>query len=97
MDSIPYANWSATRRLGLKKSSIPGALAVIVVPLSQTIRNIPVEVPLGHTDVVPRNSVANADTITTVPKTLLLEYLTTLSSLKVRALDDAIRFALDLS
>ncbi len=70
--------------------------AVTVVPLSRTIRDIPVEVPLGPADGVPHKSVANADTITTVPKTLLIEYLATLSILKVQALDEAIKFALDL-
>ncbi len=71
--------------------------AVTVVPVSRTIRNIPVEVPLGPADGIPHRSVANADTITTVPQTLLIEYLATLSPLKVRVLDESIKFALDLS
>lgn len=70
--------------------------AVTVVPLTRTIRDIPVEVPLGPVDGVPRRSAANADDITTVPKELLEEYLTTLSSDKVQTLDRAIKFALDL-
>lgn len=70
--------------------------AVTVVPVSQTIRNIPVEVPLGPPDGIPRESVANADTVTTVPKSFLREYLATLAPAKVRALDEAIKFALDL-
>jgi mRNA interferase MazF len=70
--------------------------AVTVVPLTQTIRRIPVEVSLGQADGVPRKSVANADTITTVPKHLLEDYLTTLSSPQLEALEQAIKFALDL-
>jgi len=70
--------------------------AVTVVPLTQTIRRIPVEVPFGRADGVPRKSVANADTITTVPKSFLLDYLTTLSAAKLQALEQAIKFALDL-
>ncbi|MBI3997782.1 MAG: type II toxin-antitoxin system PemK/MazF family toxin [Armatimonadetes bacterium] len=70
--------------------------AVTVVPLTQTIRRIPVEVALGPEDGVPKRSVANADTIATVPKDLLVEYLTTLSPDKLQALDQAIKFALDL-
>ncbi len=71
--------------------------AVTVVPLSQTIRNIPVEVPLGPADGIPRKSVANADTLTTIPKALLIEYRTMLSPLKIQAIDRAIKFALDLA
>ncbi len=71
--------------------------AVTVVPLSQTIRNIPVEVPFGPADGIPRKSVANADTITTIPKALLIEYRTMLSPLKIQAIDRAIKFAFDLA
>ncbi|MBI3975452.1 MAG: type II toxin-antitoxin system PemK/MazF family toxin [Armatimonadetes bacterium] len=70
--------------------------AVTVVPLTQTIRRIPVEVPLGPADGVPKKSVANADTITTIPRNFLIDYLTTLSTAKLQALDQAIKFALDL-
>jgi len=70
--------------------------AVTVVPLTQTIREIPVEVPLGPVDGIPKKSVASADTIATVPKVLLEEYLTTLSPSKLQALEQAIEFALDL-
>ncbi len=71
--------------------------AITVVPLTQTIRRIPVEVPLGPEDGIPRRSVANADTIATVPKALFQEYLATLSPSKLQALEHAIKFALDLS
>lgn len=71
--------------------------AVTVVPLTQTIRGIPVEVLLGPEDGVPGRSVANADTVTTVPKALLTEHLATLSPEKLAALEEAIRFALDLA
>ncbi len=71
--------------------------AVTVIPLTRTVRGIPVEVPLGPADGVPRPSVANADTITTVPKDALKEYLATLAPAKLEALESAIRFALDLS
>jgi len=53
-------------------------------------------VPFGRADGVPRKSVANADTIATVPKSFLLDYLTTLSAAKLQALEQAIKFALDL-
>lgn len=71
--------------------------AVTVIPLTRTVRGIPVEVPLGPEDGVPRRSVANADTITTVPKDTLEEYLATLTAAKLGALESAVKFALDLS
>jgi mRNA interferase MazF len=70
--------------------------AVTVVPLSRTIRRIATEVELGPADGVPKRSAANADNITTVPMERLDAYLATLAQPKVRALDEAIRFALEL-
>lgn len=71
-------------------------LAVTVVPLTRTIRNIPTEVPLGPEDGIPRRSVANADDVTTLPKARLESYLSTLAAPKLLALERAIKFALDL-
>ncbi len=70
--------------------------SVTVVPLTRTIRGIPTEVPLGRAEGVPRSCVANADTITTVPKAMVRDYLCTLGGSKVEELDRAIKFALDL-
>ncbi len=70
--------------------------AVIVVPLTRTIRGIPTEVRLGPTEGVPHVSVANADTITTVPIARIQAYLCTLSAAKVEAVERAIKFALDI-
>ena len=70
--------------------------AVTVVPLTRTIRRIASEVPLGPSDGVPNTSVANADDVTTVPRSRVEEYLTLLSAEKVDGLDRAIKFSLDL-
>ncbi len=70
--------------------------SVTVVPLTRTIRQIPVEVPLDRSDGVLRKCVANADDIATVSKSRVLSYLATLSPEKLQALHTAIRFALDL-
>ncbi len=70
--------------------------AVTVVPITRTIRNIPAEILLGPGDGIRHKSVANADTVTTIPKALLEEYLITLSALKLQALDQALKFSLDL-
>lgn len=70
--------------------------AVTVIPLTQTVRGIPVEVPLGPTDGIPKPSVANADGIITISKARIEDYLTTLAPSKLQAVDRAIKFALDL-
>jgi mRNA interferase MazF len=69
---------------------------VIVVPVTTRVRGIPVEVPLGRDEGLPRRCVANADTVTTVPKATLKEYAGVLAADKATALDAALRFALGL-
>ena len=70
--------------------------AVTVAPVTRTIRNIPVEVLLDRGDGMPARCVVNLDDITTLPKSLLKHRVTALSAEKIRKIDQAIRFALDL-
>lgn len=69
---------------------------VTVAPVTTRIRNIPVEVPLGREEGLARRCVANLDTITTIPKSTLVEFVGELSTGKVGLLDGAIAFALGL-
>jgi mRNA interferase MazF len=69
---------------------------VIVAPITTRIRHIPSEVPLGTDDGMPRDCVANLDTITTIPKDCLQDRLTSLSSQKMKELEAAIHFALGM-
>ncbi len=69
---------------------------VITVPLTRTIRGIPTEVRLGPDDGLPKDGVANADEIVTVPRTLLGPHLATLSKKKLTELDAALMFALGI-
>ncbi|OLB04610.1 MAG: hypothetical protein AUH06_11625 [Gemmatimonadetes bacterium 13_2_20CM_69_27] len=69
---------------------------VTVVPITTQVRGIPVEVPLGRDEGLPRRSVANTDTLTTIPKRTLRQYAGVLSGDKAAALDAALRFALGL-
>jgi mRNA interferase MazF len=69
---------------------------VTVAPVTTRIRHIPAEVPLGPEDGLPRACVANLDTILTIAKASLREYLASLSPEKLRAVDAAIHFALGL-
>jgi len=70
--------------------------SVTVGMVTSTIRGIPVEVPLGIEDGMPQQCVVNLDDILTIPKTRLIERITTLSLQKMTAVAKAIIFALDL-
>jgi mRNA interferase MazF len=69
---------------------------VTVAPVTTRIRNIPVEVRLNPADGIPRESVVNFDTLTTVPKSVLKERLATLSESRMREVNRALAFALGL-
>ena len=69
---------------------------VTVAPVTTRVRGIPVEVPLGPKDGLPRECIANLDTVTTIPKDALSERLAVLSRSKMAAIDAALRFALGL-
>lgn len=69
---------------------------VTIAPVTTRIRSIPVEVPLGPRDGMPRECVVNLDTITTIAKDSLRERLTELSRPKMASVNRAIRFALGL-
>jgi len=69
---------------------------IIVAPITTRIRHIASEVLLGTDDGMPRDSVANLDTITTIPKDCLSNRLTSLSPQKLKEVETAIHFALGL-
>jgi mRNA interferase MazF len=70
--------------------------SVTVVPVTGRVRSIPVEAPLGPEDGLPRACVANADNLTTIVKSRLLRRMGRLSPEKLRAVEEAVRFALAL-
>ena len=70
--------------------------ALTVAPVARTIRNIPVEVLLDQSDGMPTRCVVNLDDITTLPKSLIKQRITSLTPEKIHQIDVAIRFALDL-
>lgn len=69
---------------------------ITVAPVTTRMRHIPVEVPLGPEDGLPRSCVANLDVITTIAKRSLKEKLVALSPEKLKAVEAAIHFALGL-
>ena len=72
------------------RSSITAAV------ITRTIRSIPVEVLIGKEDGMPAKCAVNLDEIITIPKSLLVERITALSSEQMAAVARAIAFALDL-
>jgi mRNA interferase MazF len=69
---------------------------VTVAPITTRIRRIPTEVPLGPAEGLPKECVANLDTITTIPRRTLTRLLGPLPSDKLDAVDRALLFALGL-
>jgi mRNA interferase MazF len=69
---------------------------VTVAPVTTRIRNIPVEVPLGRGDGLPRRCVVNLDTVTTIPRRSLVDPIARLSRQKLGSVDKALMFALGL-
>jgi len=79
-----------------RNAAYPVRASVTVAPITRTVYDIPVEVRLGPEDGLPRHCVANLDNIFTITKRRLERNLATLSSEKMRSVDQAIKFALDL-
>lgn len=82
----------------LSRNEAYGVRALVTVaPITTRIRDIPVEVPLGPADGLPRACVANLDTITTIPVVNLRDFVAELSARKLAEIDVAIHFALGLA
>jgi len=70
--------------------------SVTVAQVTTTIRTIAVEVPLGIADGMPKDCVANLDTIMTISKTSLEGRICTLSEAKWQQAVAALKFAFDI-
>ena len=68
--------------------------AVTVSEVTAKIRSIPVEVPLGPEDGLPKKCAVNLDTIVTIRKDLLSERITILQNEKIVQINAALKFAL---
>jgi mRNA interferase MazF len=69
---------------------------VIVAPVTTRIRGVPSEVSLGREDGLPKECVANVDTVTTIPKRDLAERISLSAARKVMELERALRFVFAL-
>ncbi len=70
---------------------------VTVAPLTRTVRDIPSEVLLSREDGVPDDCAVNCDHLQTVSKGQLGGLIAVLSAPKMKAVAEALCFALDLS
>ena len=79
-----------------RDSIIPYLGDVTVAPVTSTIRGIPSEVVLDHADGLPKVCAVNCDHLQTVSKTKLGTLIASLSPARMRAIREAIAFALAL-
>ena len=64
--------------------------------MTTRIRDIPVEVPLGPADGLPKASVANLDSLVTIPKARLKRRVAGLGRPRMGEVENALRFALGM-
>ena len=70
---------------------------ITVAPVTRTIRHIPSELPLGRRHGLRAASIANCDTLQTIPKALLgPRPIGRLTPLELVSLDGALRYALGI-
>lgn len=69
---------------------------VTVAPITSTVRDIPTETHLSTEDGMPKECAVNCDHLQTVSKTKLGNIITTLPQSKMKEVQAAIRFALEL-
>ena len=70
---------------------------VTIAPLTRTVHGLPAEVALGEDDGVLKPCVVNCDGLLTVPKSFLDTRLTALEPDKMREVERAVKYALDLT
>lgn len=71
--------------------------AVTVAPVTRTVRDIPTEVPLGRRHGLKARSVANCDSLQTIPKNAVGKGpIGRLTADELPELDRALRFALGI-
>jgi mRNA interferase MazF len=69
---------------------------VVIAQITRTQHGIQSEVQLTRADGMSHDSVINCDSLQTIPKARLERRITVLTSQKLRELDVALRFALEL-
>lgn len=80
-----------------RDDAYPVRALVTVAPVTTRSRGIPVEVPLGQAEGLPKDCVANVDSVTTIAKSCLESRAGALATARIAALDRALKFALGLA
>lgn len=77
--------------------ALPVLSAVVVAPISRTIREIDSEIPLGRDEGLPEESAASLDNLLSVPKARFdPRPAGALDAARVPELDRALRYALEI-
>lgn len=69
---------------------------VIVAIVTRRLRDLPTEIPLDAAEGIQQPSVANVDTLDTIPRRWLIRQVGALPPERIPELDAALRFALGL-
>jgi mRNA interferase MazF len=78
-----------------RSAAIPVLHNVLAVPVTRTMRGIPTELALSREDGMPTECAASFDNLRVVPKTYLVDRLTSLNSLRLAEACRALRAAVD--
>ena len=78
-----------------RDEAIPVLRAVLVAPITRTIRHIPTEVPLGISEGLSVASAATMDAVFALPKSMLVRRMGALAPERQNELCDALSAAID--
>lgn len=70
---------------------------ISIAEVTRVVRSLPSEVPLSVADGMPVSCLVNTDNLHTIPKDRLRQRIAALSSERLFALDQALRYSLELS
>ncbi len=76
-----------------RQAAIPVLTSVLVAPASRTVRAIPTEVTLSRAEGMPADCALSFDNLTTVPKALLTERITSVAPERLHELCAALNTA----
>ena len=69
---------------------------VVVAQVTRTAHGLPCEVAIAQADGMPEASFANCDVLLTVPKSRLTRRITQLGAAKMREVNNALKFAMEI-
>jgi len=69
---------------------------VICAPVYTNYRNIPTQIVIGVNEGLKHDSAVYCDDLTSIPKSMLTDYIGTLSDTKMEEVNSALRIALDV-